>query len=219
MKIKKIETSKNLTVDIEVSGTHTYQLHNGCVTHNTVSALVDSASGIHPRHSDYYIRTIRADNKDPLCVMMKEMGFPYEPCVMKPENVTIFSFPIKSPENCLTKSQIGAIDHLKVWQTYYENWCEHNPSVTISVKENEWIDVSAWVFKNFAQICGVSFLPYSDFSYKQAPFQECAQFEYEELLHKMPKNIDWSKLSEYEKTDTTTSTQEFACVGNTCEIT
>lgn len=184
----------------------------------TVSALVDSASGIHPRHSDYYIRTIRADNKDPLCQMMKDMGFPYEACVMKPDNVTVFSFPIKAPENCITKEKINALEHLNIWQTYYENWCEHNPSVTISVRENEWIDVSAWVYKNFNQICGISFLPYSDFVYKQAPFQECSFDEYAALLAKMPTNADWSKLSEYEKVDTTTSSQEFACVGNTCEI-
>lgn len=184
----------------------------------TVSALVNSASGIHPRHSEYYIRTVRADNKDPLCQMMKDMGFPYEPCVMKPDNVSVFSFPIKSPDNCLTKDKLSALDHLSLWQTYYENWCEHNPSVTISVREPEWIEVSAWVYKNFNQICGISFLPYSDFVYKQAPFQECSSDDYELLLSKMPKNVDWSKLSDYEKIDTTTSTQELACVGNSCEI-
>ncbi len=185
----------------------------------TVSALVNSASGIHPRHSEYYIRTVRADNKDPLCQMMKDMGFPHEACVMRPDHVTVFSFPIKSPEKCLTKEDLNAIDHLSLWQTYYENWCEHNPSVTISVKENEWIEVSSWVYKNFSQICGISFLPYSDHVYKQAPFQECTAEEYEELSKKMPKNVNWSsKLSEYEKIDTTTSSQEFACVGNNCEI-
>jgi len=185
----------------------------------TVSALVNSASGIHPRHSEYYIRTVRADNKDPLCQMMKDMGFPHEACVMRPDHVTVFSFPIKSPEKCLTKEDLNAIDHLSLWQTYYENWCEHNPSVTISVKENEWIEVSSWVYKNFSQICGISFLPYSDHVYKQAPFQECTVEEYEELSKKMPKNVNWSsKLSEYEKIDTTTSSQEFACVGNNCEI-
>jgi ribonucleoside-triphosphate reductase len=184
----------------------------------TVSALVDSASGIHPRHSEYYIRTIRADNKDPLCQMMKDIGFPYESCVMKPENVTVFSFPIKAPDNCITKEKINALEHLNIWQAYYENWCEHNPSVTVSVRENEWIEVSAWVYKHFNQICGISFLPYSDFVYKQAPFQECSKEQYEALLEKMPKNVDWSKLSDYEIVDTTTSSQELACVGNSCEV-
>lgn len=211
-----IEVNANLADRIGIS----HSVATTCVKPSgTVSALVDSASGIHPRHSEYYIRTIRADNKDPLCQMMKDLGFPYEACVMKPENVTVFSFPIKAPDNCLTKEDLNAITHLTLWQTYYENWCEHNPSVTISVRENEWIEVSSWVYKNFNQICGISFLPYSDFVYKQAPFQECSREDYEALLLKMPKNVNWSKLSEYEKIDTTTSTQEFACVGNNCEIT
>jgi ribonucleoside-diphosphate reductase alpha chain len=184
----------------------------------TVSALVNSASGIHPRHSQYYIRTVRADNKDPLCSMMKDLGFPFEPDVTKPEHSTVFSFPIKAPDDCITKDAVDAISHLKLWQIYYMHWCEHNPSVTISVKESEWISVASWVYDNFDQICGISFLPHSDHVYKQAPFQECSKEEYESLLALMPVNVDWSKLSEYEKTDTTTSTQELACTGGQCEI-
>lgn len=184
----------------------------------TVSQLVDSASGIHARHSPYYIRTVRADKKDPLAIMMKEMGFPCEDDVTKPDHTLVFSFPIKSPENAIYRNDMTAIEQLELWLTYQRHWCEHKPSITVSVKENEWMEVGAWCWKHFNELSGVSFLPHSDHSYKQAPYQDCTKEEYEELLVKMPKNIDWADLSKYEKKDSTTGSQELACVAGGCEI-
>jgi ribonucleoside-triphosphate reductase (thioredoxin) len=185
----------------------------------TVSQLVDSASGIHARHSPYYIRTVRADKKDPLAVMMKDMGFPVEDDVTKPEHTYVFSFPIKSPDNAIFRSQMTAIEQLKLWLTYQRHWSEHKPSVTISVKEHEWPEVGAWVYNNFDEISGISFLPHSDHVYAQAPYQDCTKEEYEALLAKMPKHIDWSELAKYEKKDNTIGSQELACsAAGGCEI-
>ena len=184
----------------------------------TVSQLVDSASGIHARHSPYYIRTVRADKKDPLAVMMKDMGFPVEDDVTKPQHTYVFSFPQKSPENAIYRKDMSAIEQLELWLTYQRHWTEHKPSVTISVKEEEWPEVGAWVYNHFNEISGISFLPFSDHVYAQAPYQDCTKEEYEALLAKMPKNIDWSKLAEYENTDRTEGTQMLACVAGGCEI-
>ena len=184
----------------------------------TVSQLVDSASGIHPRHSKYYVRTVRSDNKDPLCVLMKDLGFPNEPDVTKPEHTTVFSFPVKSPENSLFREQLSAIKHLELWMFYKKHWAEHTVSITISVKENEWLDVAAYVYKHFDHISGISFLPFSDHVYQQAPYQDCTEKQYEELLTKMPKNVSWETLAQYEKEDTTTGTKEFACIAGGCEL-
>jgi ribonucleoside-triphosphate reductase (thioredoxin) len=184
----------------------------------TVSQLVDSASGIHARHSPYYIRTVRADKKDPLAIMMKDMGFPVEDDVTKPQHTYVFSFPQKSPDHAVFRNDMTAIQQLELWLTYQRHWSEHKPSVTISVKEHEWPAVGAWVYDNFDEMSGVSFLPYSDHVYAQAPYQDCTKEEYETLLSKMPKNIDWSKLAEYEKRDSTTGSQELACVSGSCEI-
>jgi ribonucleoside-triphosphate reductase len=184
----------------------------------TVSQLVDSASGIHARHSPYYIRTVRADKKDPLAVMMKDMGFPCEDDVMKPEHTYVFSFPQKSPEHAVFRSDMTAIEQLELWLTYQRHWAEHKPSVTISVKENEWPEVGAWVYNNFDEMSGVSFLPHSDHVYQQAPYQDCTKEEYEALAAKMPKNIDWTELAKYEKTDKTEGAQLLACVSGACEI-
>ena len=184
----------------------------------TVSQLVDSASGIHARHSPYYIRTVRADKKDPLAVMMKDMGFPVEDDVTKPQHTYVFSFPQKSPENAIYRKDMSAIEQLELWLTYQRHWCEHKPSITVSVKEEEWPEVGAWVYNHFDEMSGVSFLPFSDHVYKQAPYQDCTKEEYEALLAKMPKNVDWSKLATYEKQDATTGSQELACVAGGCEI-
>ena len=183
----------------------------------TVSQLVDSASGIHARHSAYYIRTVRGDNKDPLTQFMKGEGFPYEPCVMKPENTTVFSFPQKSPEGAVTRNDMTAIEQLETWLTYQRHWCEHKPSVTVTVRDEEWMEVGAFVYKYFDEMSGVSFLPHSDHTYQQAPYQDVTKEEYEAVLAQMPKEIDWSRLSEYETDDQTKSSQTFACVGS-CEI-
>ena len=184
----------------------------------TVSQLVDSASGIHARHSPYYIRTVRGDNKDPLTQFMKDMKIPNEPCVMKPENTTVFSFPVKSPEGAITRNDMTAIEQLEMWLTYQRHWCEHKPSVTVSVRDHEWMEVGAFVYKHFDEMSGVSFLPHSDHTYQQAPYQDATKSEYEELLSLMPESIDWSKLAEYEQEDNTASSQTFACSGDVCEI-
>ena len=183
----------------------------------TVSQLTDSASGIHPRHNEYYIRTVRADRKDPLCQMMVDLGFPHEPCVMKPDHTMVFSFPMKA-EGSVTRNDLTAIEHLELWLTYQRYWCEHKPSITVTVREHEWMEVGAFVYKHFDEISGISFLPHSDHSYRQAPYQDCTKEEYEKALESMPKNVDWSLLKNYEKEDKTVGTQTFACSGDKCEI-
>ena len=184
----------------------------------TVSQLVDAASGIHARHSDYYVRTVRADNKDPLCQFMKDKGFPHEACVMKPEHVTVFSFPVHSPKSSVKRDEISAIDQLEHWLIYQRHWCEHKPSVTISVKEHEWMRVGAWVYDNFDEVSGISFLPFSEHTYKQAPYQDIEEEEFDILTKAMPTAIDWSRLQEFEKEDTTTGSKELACTAGVCEM-
>ena len=184
----------------------------------TVSQLTDSASGIHPRHSSYYVRTVRADRKDPLCQMMMDMKFPHEPCVMKPDTTIVFSFPVRSPGS-ITRNDITAIEHLEVWLTFQRHWCEHKPSITITVKENEWMEVGAWVYRHFDEISGISFLPHSDHSYRQAPYQECSLEDCSALEQVLPNSVEWSKtLVSYEKEDSTAGTQTFACSGDKCEL-
>ena len=184
----------------------------------TVSQLVDSASGIHARHSEYYIRTVRGDNKDPLTQFLTDAGIPAEPCVMKPDSTTVFSFPTKSPDNAVTRNDMTAIEQLELWKTYALEWCEHKPSVTITVRDEEWMSVGAWVFDNFDICSGVSFLPHSDHTYAQAPYQDCDKATYKEAAAKMPKKIDWAKLSEYEMEDNTAGSQTLACSGDACEV-
>ena len=184
----------------------------------TVSQLVDSASGIHARHSRHYIRTVRGDNKDPLTQFMKDQGIPNEPCVMKPDQTTVFSFPIKSPPNAIVTNQLSAIDQLEMWLTYQRHWCEHKPSVTINVKKDEWFEVGAFVYKHFDEMSGVSFLPYNEHTYQQAPYQDITKHEYKQLSSFMPKKIDWTLLTDYEKEDMTSSSQTFACSGDVCEV-
>jgi ribonucleoside-triphosphate reductase len=184
----------------------------------TVSQLVDSASGIHARHSPYYIRTVRGDNKDPLTQFMIDQGIPNEPCVMKPDSTVVFSFPVKSPELAVTRNDMTAVEQLELWLTYQRHWCEHKPSVTISVRDSEWLSVGAFVYEHFDEMSGVSFLPHSDHTYQQAPYQDCTKEEYQEMLAKMPSSIDWEELNEYENEDNTVSMQTMACSGDSCEI-
>ena len=184
----------------------------------TVSQLVDAASGIHARHNPYYIRTVRGDKKDPLTKMMVDQGFPVEDDVMNPSHTSVFSFPMKVDSNAVFRTDMSAIEQLELWLTYQKHWCEHKPSVTISVKESEWMEVGAWTYKHFDYMSGVSFLPFSEHTYKQAPYQDIQKEEYEILLDKMPKNVEWSKLAEYEKTDMTIGAQELACAAGFCEI-
>ena len=184
----------------------------------TVSQLVDASSGIHARHSPHYIRTVRGDKKDPLCQFLVEKGIPHESDLTKPDHTWVFSFPIKTADNAICRNDKTAIEQLEFWKLYQEHWCEHKPSVTITVKEDEWIDVGAWVFRNFDMISGISFLPYSDHSYKQAPYQECSENEYLQMMDKMPGDIDWDELSKYEVEDNTRGSQEYACTGDKCEV-
>ncbi len=184
----------------------------------TVSQLVDSASGIHPRHSNYYIRTVRGDNKDPLTQFMKDQGVPNEPEALKPAQTTVFSFPMKSPSGAVTRNDLTALEQLELWLTYQRHWCEHKPSITVTVRDEEWMKVGSWVYDHLDEVSGVSFLPHSDHTYRQAPYQDITKFEYDMLLSVMPDSIDWSKLQDYEKEDMTISSQTFACTGDVCEI-
>ena len=184
----------------------------------TVSQLTDAASGIHARHNPYYIRTVRGDNKDPLTQFLVDAGIPSEPDVMKPDSTTVFSFPMKSPNSAVCRTDMTAIEQLNLWLTYQRHWCEHKPSVTISVKEDEWMDVGAWTYEHFDEVSGISFLPFSEHTYKQAPYQDCDKAEYTAMLKTMPKAIDWNKLQEFEKEDTTSGGRELACTAGTCEV-
>jgi ribonucleoside-triphosphate reductase len=184
----------------------------------TVSQLVDSASGIHARHSPYYIRTVRGDNKDPLTQFMKDQGIPNEPDAFKPDQTTVFSFPQKAPDGAVCTKDMTAIEQLEMWLMYQRNWCEHKPSVTINVKGDEWLEVGAFVYKHFDEMSGVSFLPFNEHTYQQAPYQDCSKSDYEMLKSMMPERIDWSKLSEYENEDNTSGSQTLACSGDSCEI-
>ena len=210
-----VETNKKFAKDLGIPQSTAIT----CVKPSgTVSQLVDSASGIHARHNDYYVRTVRGDNKDPLTQFMKDSGIPSEPCVMKPDSTTVFSFPMKSPSGAVTRTQMSAIEQLEYWLMFQRHWCEHKPSVTVSVKEDEWMDVGAWVYKNFDEVSGISFLPFSDHTYAQAPYQDITEATYYALSHEMPEFIDWSKLADYEKEDTTSGGRELACTADACEM-
>ncbi len=185
----------------------------------TVSQLVDAASGIHARHNDYYIRTVRGDNKDPLTQFLKEQGVYSEADVMKPDSTTVFSFAMKAPDGAVTRDEMTAIEQLELWKTYAIHWCEHKPSVTITVKEHEWMDVGAWVYENFDVASGVSFLPHSDHTYQQAPYQDVEREDYFEWQQRYGTlNIDWQALSEYEREDNTSGSRELACTAGVCEV-
>jgi len=217
IELKKVavETNKKIAKDLGIPQSTAIT----CIKPSgTVSQLVDSASGIHARHNDYYVRTVRGDNKDPLTKFMQDNGIPSEPCAMKPDSTTVFSFPMKSPEGAMTRTEMTAIQQLEFWLLYQRHWCEHKPSVTISVKEDEWMEVGAWVYKNFDEVSGISFLPFSDHTYAQAPYQDIDKNTYTQLYKQMPTSIDWSKLADYEKEDTTTGGRELACTADACEI-
>jgi len=184
----------------------------------TVSQLCDSASGIHSRHSEYYIRRVRGDNKDPLTQFMIDQGIPAEAEAFKPDQTTVFSFPQKAPNGSTVTKDVSAIDQLKMWLAYQRSWCEHKPSVTINVRSEEWMEVGAFVYENFDEMSGVSFLPYSDHTYQQAPYEEVTEREYKEMLSFMPKSIDWTKLKDYEQDDNTSGSQTLACSSGSCEI-
>lgn len=182
----------------------------------TVSQLVDAASGIHPRHDNFYYRRVRSDNKDPLTKYLINSGVPHEPDVMKPESTTVFTFPKKAPKGSILRNEVGALDHMELWLIYQRHWCEHKPSVTISVKEDEWPAVGAWVYDHFDEVSGISFLPYDGGTYRQAPYETVSEQQYNELLEKMPKEINWEGFTEYE--DNVEGTQTLACSAGGCDI-
>ena len=220
---KLLETLRKLAVDTNAEWAEQLNIPAAtaitCVKPSgTVSQLVDSASGIHARHSPYYIRTVRGDNKDPLTQFMKDQGVPSQPDVMKPDATTVFSFPVKSPNKSVTRNDLSAIEQLQTWLMYQRHYCEHKPSITCTVRNEEWFEVGAFVYKHFDEMSGVSFLPHSDHTYQQAPYQEVGKSDYNMLLSVMPDKIDWSKLSDYEKEDNTKGAQTLACSGDVCEI-
>ena len=185
----------------------------------TVSQLVGVSSGMHAWHSAYYIRTVRGSKGDPISTFLKEVGIPVEDDVMKPNDTYVFSFPIKAPDGAVVRNDLTAIEHLNIWLVYQRAWCEHKPSITVSVKEDEWMEVGAWVYKNFDDVSGISFLPMSDHSYKQAPYQEVSKEEYEDLVSKMPESIRWEDLSFYETEDGTSTNATLACSSDgNCEL-
>ena len=183
----------------------------------TVSQLVDSASGIHPRFSKHYIRRVRSDHKDPLAVFMGMAGFPVEQDVMSPTS-SVFSFPIKAPETSVTVKQVGAMQQLELWKAYQNHWCEHKPSITVYYTDDEFLQVAQWIWENFDLCSGISLLPYSDHVYQQAPYEDISAEEYDKLVAEMPVGVDWNDLEKYEEEDNTTGSQELACVGGACEI-
>ena len=210
---REINTEEAASINIPASAAITCVKPSG-----TVSQLVGVSSGMHPWHSEYYVRTVRADNKDPLTELMKAYEVPNEPDFMKPDSTTVFSFPVKAPEGAIIRNDLTAIDHLNIWLVYQRAWCEHKPSITVSVRDDEWMAVGAWVYEHFDEVSGISFLPYSDHTYKQAPYQECSEVEYLELLAIMPSGINWSDLAFYEKEDMTSGSQTFACSADNCEV-
>ncbi len=215
LKKKSVETNKNWSGKLGISqATATTAIKPS----GTVSQLVDSASGIHTRHNDYYFRRVRADSKDPIAQLMEDQGIPCEADVMKPSSVKVFTFPMKAPKGAVLRNDRSAIEQLELWLTYQRYYCEHKPSVTISVKEHEWMEVGAWVYKYFDEVSGVSFLPHSDHTYQQAPYEDCTKEQYNELAKSMPKLVDWDLISKYELEDTTIGNKELACTGSVCEL-
>lgn len=222
MKIKSIKKREEriFTVDIEVEDTHTYQLSNGAVSHNTVSLLNNTASGLHTRFSEYYIRRVRVNRTDPLCKMLMDQGLPWDP-----ENgeeisnyqTAVFKFPVKSPDNSVCNNNIDAIEMLEYWKMLKVHWCEHNPSCTIFVKDDEWIKVGNWVYDNWNKIGGLSFLPTENMAYTLPPYEKITSDIFEQLVKEMPI-IDFSQLTAYELEDETEGSTEFACSGGSCEI-
>lgn len=184
----------------------------------TVSQLVNASEGIHARHAKYYIRRVRADNKDPLTQLMIDEGIPNEPCATKPNEQVVFSFPHKAPNGAVTRNDRSAIEQLNHWKVLQDHWCEHKPSCTISVKDEEWPTVGAWVWENFDTLSGISFLPHSDPEYAQLPYEEIDKATYDKLMSEFPSNVNWERLVEYETEDNTTGSQEFACTAGVCEV-
>jgi len=218
---KRLEELKNVAIAANAEFADNIGINRSaaitCVKpEGTVSQLTGTASGIHPQHSSFYIRRVRSDNKDPLTAFLKQQGFPSEPCVMKPDSTTVFSFPMRVEKGAVLREDLTAIEHLKLWLIFQRHWCEHKPSVTISVKEEEWPEVGAWVWQHFDEITGVSFLPMDGGTYRQAPYETIDEYTYHDMASKMPQDIDWSLF--IENTDNVEGTQTLACTAGACEI-
>ena len=218
---KRLEELKNVAIDTNARMANDLGIPASaaitCVKpEGTVSQLTGTASGIHPQHSQYYIRRVRSDNKDPLTNFLKSQGFPSEPCVMKPDSTTVFSFPQKVGEGAVLREDLSAIEHLDLWLVFQKHWCEHKPSVTISVNETEWPKVGAWTWDHFDEVTGVSYLPYDGGTYRQAPYEEIDAGQYLNMALAMPDNIDWDKF--IEGTDNVEGAQTLACTAGACEI-
>jgi ribonucleoside-triphosphate reductase (thioredoxin) len=208
-----VDTNKHLAAELGINASAAIT----CVKpEGTVSQLTGTASGIHPQHSAYFIRRVRSDAKDPLTSFLKDSGFPWEPCVMKPESTVIFSFPMKTPQGARLREDLSALEHLDLWLTFQRHWCEHKPSVTISVNENEWPKVGAWTWENFDEITGVSYLPMDGGTYRQAPYESIDEVQYDSLASQMPSTIDWDQMKEV--TDNVEGAQTLSCTAGGCEI-
>jgi ribonucleoside-diphosphate reductase alpha chain len=221
MKIKKItKECCELTVDIEVANTHTYQLSNGCVSHNTVSELCGTSPGLHTRYAQHYIRRVRVSKIDPIAEFLIDSGVPYHPEVgstLEDCHTYVFEFPCQAPETSITRDELGAMDQLNYWMMLQKYWCEHKPSCTIYVKDHEWLEVGAWVYKNWNWVSGISFLPYAGGVYQLPPYEEIDEETYNRLVEQMPE-IDFAKLAAFEKVDATDGAREFACTAGGCTI-
>jgi ribonucleoside-triphosphate reductase (thioredoxin) len=180
----------------------------------TVSQLVDSASGIHGRFSDFYIRRVRADSRDPLCAVLEAAGVPVENDNLSP-TTKVFSFVKKAPEGAVMASDQTGLEQLELWTMYQEHWCEHKPSITVYYRDSEYLSIGNWLYNHFDDVSGVSFLPYSEHTYEQAPYEEITEEQYNELVKAIPTKVDWDIT---EHTDVTESSQTLACVGNACEL-
>jgi len=218
---KRLEELRDYSVAINAEFSSAIGIpHSAAITcvkpEGTVSQLTGTASGIHPQHSRYYIRRVRSDNKDPLTNFMKQQGFPNEPDFMKPDSTTVFSFPVAVADDAVLREDLSAIQHLKLWLLFQRHWCEHKPSVTISVTEHEWPEVGAWVWKHFDEVTGVSFLPMDGGTYRQAPYEAVTKEEYEALAVTMPKDIDWNMF--IEQTDNVEGVQTLSCTAGACEL-
>jgi len=184
----------------------------------TTSCLAGTASGLHPRYAKHYIRRVRADIKDPVCQLMIDQGIPHEPCVLRPESTMVFSFPQKAPYNSICSNALTARDHLDIWLMYQLYWCDHKPSITVTYRDDDFLLVGSWVYNNWDNVSGISFLPFNGMIYDQAPFEKINLSEYQDLVKRFPKSVDWSKLSEFEKEDCTVNQKTLACTANACEL-
>jgi len=218
--LTKLKEEAHLTNEkwAEIIGIEKSKSITCCKPSGTTSCVANTSSGIHPRFSEYYIRRVRIDTDNPLCAFMKDRGVVHESCVTRGDTTTIFSFPVKSPNEATTYTHYNPLDHLELWLTYQKYWCDHKPSVTVNYTDNSFLSVGQWIYDNWEWVSGISFLPQTDHVYEQAPFEAISKEHYLEMVEQTPANINWENLSFYELEDTTTNTHTLACSGGTCEV-